>query len=331
MSEAALRPIFIVGPHRSGTTLLSYLLSAHPAIAITAETHFLSTWTRLYRHLNLDQHHDAQLFWEAYKQGRQLRRLELDPSTVEQFFPETLDDRRLFLSIMRAYADKKGKRRIGEKTPYHILHIATLLSWFPEARIICLQRDPRAVVQSAITAPWANHSIYAQCQHWNKCVQASQSFASDERVHVVSYEELVTDPEAELRLICHHIHEEFDPAMLNHAAVTSMSDYIHVQNSWGSANKHMLMSPVTASGVDKWRTRLTPNQIALVDHCCGDQMEQLGYQTESSSLTPVQSIIALASRLYAPIGRWRIYRNFEKRLHLLYLVRTWIASRLTHD
>lgn len=39
------KPIFIVGPGRSGTTLVRSLLSAHSRIAVTPETHF-GSWPR---------------------------------------------------------------------------------------------------------------------------------------------------------------------------------------------------------------------------------------------------------------------------------------------
>ena len=35
-------PVFIVGAGRSGTTLLRTLLSAHPRLAVTPETHFMA-------------------------------------------------------------------------------------------------------------------------------------------------------------------------------------------------------------------------------------------------------------------------------------------------
>ena len=40
--ENISRPVFIVGPGRSGTTLLRSLLSAHSRITVTPETHVLA-------------------------------------------------------------------------------------------------------------------------------------------------------------------------------------------------------------------------------------------------------------------------------------------------
>ena len=56
-------PIFIVGMPRSGTTLLSTLLSAHPSISILPETHLLTRWLpRRWRRREVSRT-DLKAFW----------------------------------------------------------------------------------------------------------------------------------------------------------------------------------------------------------------------------------------------------------------------------
>ena len=73
-------------------------------------------------------------------------------STVERTeFERLLRDsdrsrRALFDAAMRAFA--QGRPVAGDKTPEHIDAVPTLLSWFPEARVVHTFRDPRAIYVS---------------------------------------------------------------------------------------------------------------------------------------------------------------------------------------
>ena len=58
-------------------------------------------------------------------------------------------DRGVFVAFLQAYAESLGSGRIiGEKTPAHMAYVPTLLEWFPNARIVHMLRDPRAVYVS---------------------------------------------------------------------------------------------------------------------------------------------------------------------------------------
>ena len=54
----------------------------------------------------------------------------------------------MFDTLLRLYADRRGKSVIGEKTPAHVRHGDTLLRWYPGGRIIHMLRDPRAIYVS---------------------------------------------------------------------------------------------------------------------------------------------------------------------------------------
>jgi hypothetical protein len=162
--------IFIVGASRSGTSLMRHLLERSPRIALARENHFLghlreSEGARFYFRRAGDLADDASIrrIVEMIYSGdfaRQSRFREL--STFWKWLVDNVprddmerrllaadrDERGLFVAFLRAYADKSDRPIIGEKTPAHLAYVETLLEWFPEARVVHMIRDPRAVFVS---------------------------------------------------------------------------------------------------------------------------------------------------------------------------------------
>jgi hypothetical protein len=162
--------IFIVGVSRSGTTLLRRILETSDEIAIATENHFLGhvlprEGARYYFRRLGDLADDATIrrLVEYIYSGefqRQSRWREISPYwrwltrevTPTEFGRALLaaerTERGLFGALMRVYADHLGRPVMGEKTPAHLAYVDTLLEWFPDARVVHMLRDPRAVYVS---------------------------------------------------------------------------------------------------------------------------------------------------------------------------------------
>ena len=117
-----VRPIFIVGMPRSGTTLIEQILASHPHVHGAGE---LEDLTRLaYRYLPLNE------------TGA--------PSGY------STDD---LITLRDTYLDEitrlgSGRKIITDKMPTNFMWIGVIHAVFPKARIINLKRDPRAVAWS---------------------------------------------------------------------------------------------------------------------------------------------------------------------------------------
>src|SRR5688572_17181295 len=149
-------PIFVVGMSRSGTTLISSMLSAHPEVAISGETHFLNRWMRE-RVARPDlTRKDFDRLWSRYTQSHQFRFLNLDPDAIAARIHASGSYHLavVFAALLAQHGSTWGKPRVGEKTPGHDRSMTTLLDWYPDARIVYMLRDPRAVVASLIRTPW---------------------------------------------------------------------------------------------------------------------------------------------------------------------------------
>jgi hypothetical protein len=173
VSSASAPPteaVFVVGVSRSGTTLMRRILNRSSRVAISGENHYLGhlvAWQGEHRRLvRLGDLHDDRVVDRvvAYVYDGPMQRASLwrPPSRQwgwllrriprDEFRQRLLDsdrsERAIFQTLLRSYADRKGKSIIGEKTPAHVRYADTLLSWFPQGRVIHMLRDPRAIYVS---------------------------------------------------------------------------------------------------------------------------------------------------------------------------------------
>lgn len=115
------RPILIVGSPRSGTTMLGKLLSQHPDITYWEEPRPI--WSQ----------------GNAWRADDRLVASDLTPAIAKRI------DRR----FSRFLADS-GRVRFAEKTPSNTLRLPFVHALYPDARIVHLVRDGRAVVASML-------------------------------------------------------------------------------------------------------------------------------------------------------------------------------------
>ena len=167
-------PVFVVGVPRSGTTLLSAMLNAHPDIAISPETFFLE-WALRRRDVDPREEQGFERFWDDYSASKSFESLGLDNAVLRNNLPAGGERTfvAIFASILQTYAEAHGEARCGEKTPRHYLYIDTLLEWFPRATVVFVVRDPRAVAASLLRVPWASNDVEEQPGGGNRAIRSS--------------------------------------------------------------------------------------------------------------------------------------------------------------
>jgi hypothetical protein len=210
-AEPLLAPIFIVGLNKSGTSLLYLLLSRHESVsAIKAFKAFTPKGPGA-----------AMLHMEKYGigEGQKIPGLPDKLQKVEggsgRFAgPAFLDQYRLTeadvepgdaVRVAAAYrgAMVRPEARLCEKSPPNILRMRYLQALFPDAVFVAVVRDPYANVSAngKKRSKWGG--VEEQARHW---AAAYATFLEDRsrlrRCLLVRYEQLVDDPQGELRRIC---------------------------------------------------------------------------------------------------------------------------------
>ena len=297
-------PIFIVGAGRSGTTLLRTALAAHPRIAVTPETHYLKFADR-HGAAEGERPADFAAFWARLTGWSRFLDLGVDAARVLELASASGPPgfRSVFAAMLAAYGEASGTPRVGEKTPGHYRYWTRLFAWFPDARLVAIRRDPRAIAASALAAPWLReqmqpgrrlapvvrrsraYHVAGQSRGWQRIYGRYVPEAEqDERVLVVSYEALVTEPEAVLGAVCRHVGEDFDPALL-----TGRADVRGAQASaaksgawtgWVAEHEARAAREISDAGLERWREVLSPTEVAMIEAVCGETMARCGYPLE---------------------------------------------------
>jgi hypothetical protein len=266
-------PVVILGVSRSGTTLLKEMLDRHPDLAIPSESYFIcQLWDR----------HRAEV--EADGFAADLARLEriaawgVDPAEVRARLPARAPFSEAVRAIYACYAEARGCRRFGDKTPLYMQRLACVGRAFPDARYVHIVRDGRDACLSFLAMrrrPRFNFSrprgVAGFAAQWHMEITDARAFGAShagERYLELRYEDLVGDPRAQLRRVCAFLALDFDEAMLDyHRAVDPLL-----------LTDHPLLSGPPRPGRSSWRDGLAPGDVRRFEAVAGDLLDELGYE-----------------------------------------------------
>lgn len=319
-------PIFIVGMPRSGTTLLSKMLDAHPDIVISPETQFFSLSPF---DVTEQGKAAAQTGLQFLLQQPDVQKMDFTDAEIRQV-ESAIDGApapgaaTAFEALVRTYADRFQVEAWGEKTPDHLEHVPTIARLFPNAVFVGIVRDVRDVCLSLRGLPWNRDTMVESVWKWRRYVQKSETYQQtfSDRYYEVRYEDLVMQPGEVLKSICRFLNAPFSPRML--AFYSEGAEAFSAEPWTKNANR-----PVDSSNVEKWRNQMSGGEQWLIQTLAGKHLKRKGYPVPPVSLRPahcadlwrvlrssVQVVMARVLRKWArPSGMDRDYRPVWVRRH----------------
>jgi hypothetical protein len=271
-----MKPIFIGGCPRSGTTLLGALLGGHSRIVCVPEMTFKFDllfgidWNNgrvTQRQIrSVIQHLGSFRMWgipaeePGATNGANWERHRSYAETIEGFV------RRYAAAVERREADVWV-----EHIPSNIRYVNTLLEHFPEAAVVHLVRDGRGVAASLLSVGWGAGTELAAAQYWAE--HLAYGFAAErsnpDRVYRLQYEELLQDPHGVLARLCQ---------FAGLAVEEQLGRVTRFPIPRDTLTQHALVArPPDPSRAASWRSALTPRQIETFEHHAGELLDCLGY------------------------------------------------------
>jgi hypothetical protein len=272
MATNIKRHIFIGGCSRSGTTLLGAMLGAHSDIICTPESHFKIDVLRSSAWQN--EAIDMSAVLEMIRQHWRFKLWQLAiKSTLKPIHEMNHSYAALLNEIVAQYARQQAKAEATiwvDHTPENISYTSRLVSLFPQARMIHIVRDGRAVAASIMPLDWGPNSIIKAAAWWTRMVSYGLAAESAmDNVIRIKYEDLVFYPEKSLRSLCEFLEIDYQPGMVKATGFTPPAY---------TTGQHTLigLKPETRLAT-RWEERLTPRQIEIFEHLTRDLLTFLGY------------------------------------------------------
>jgi hypothetical protein len=261
------RPVFILGiAERSGTTYLQDILRLHPDCDVDGveleEHHFVT-----YADMLVEYVEAASRRWksprgaEQVEQDRELVYRCLGDGLIS-YMREDLRNRRGWAGLS---PDDKPRRALVTKTPC-VANLDLFFKLFPDAYLLILIRDGRAVVESAVRTFYKN--FVQEARQWAQRAQCIIQFASSEmsrgrRYMIVRYEDLYRNTDDEVKKILSFLDLEISRYDFNAAhnvpvkgSCTLRSEGAEWPESFVAPGIHWapVPKPPDFSPIDRWST-----------------------------------------------------------------------------
>ncbi|MFP4635696.1 MAG: sulfotransferase family protein [Nitriliruptoraceae bacterium] len=327
------RPVFIVGCARSGTTLLQLMVQAHPRLAMPPENRFvIPVYERRVKFGDpaTDEAREAIASFIVDRKKSRFHDLGVDPEQARQRIREAPPTIGSYLGVvLEEYAKRYDRPRWGDKRPNYVQYLDRILALFPDAQILHIIRDGRACVASLKRMPWWDHGVIPAIYKWAEATHTADWAKAElptDQYHEFRYEDLVSDPQPVLEGICDFLDEDFHPAMLEPHKVAD--DAVPDYKAWHEQTH----KPVSASQVRSWETGLERNEIRLMEHVAGAELEAYGYELSTSRLRrrpPAKDLKAYLAFLERRRDKERKQRRAELQRQADY---PWpVAAQLTEQ
>lgn len=228
-TKSNITPIFILGMPRSGTSLTEQILASHPEVYGGGELgHIKNIIDEQFRSVSNEKAYPPQL--------------KDTPAEVMTAMGEEYLSRLLQLS--------DNNKFITDKLPHNFLHIGFIKTIFPDARIIHCVRDPIDTCWSIYSQLFTGFHPYSYqldelaryyqlyldlMQHWKTTLP--------DQVYDLHYEQLINNPESQIRDLLLECGLDWDPACL---------EFHKNKRGVATASATQIRQPIYKSAVKRW-------------------------------------------------------------------------------
>lgn len=277
-----MKHIFITGCPRSGTTMLASILGSHASSIVTPESDFFIEF--LYKKLKRKTDSvDISEFLKFLNENYRFKQWKIDANKIsctsshvnfENF--NSLIENTVSLFAEKHQKNLNSKINRIDHTPSSIKSFDVLVELFPSAKFIFIIRDPRAVYASVKDLDWGANTALKLAEIWNEYV--TYYFCLEklhpEKVLLVKYEDILTNPELNVKKLCDFVNIVYNDLMLEGKGFI-IPGY--------TASQHNLVGKKLDKGrIIKWKKELTIDDILIIESKCKPVMSVFGYEVSQN-------------------------------------------------
>jgi len=304
---------FILGRPRSGTTLLRALFDAHPNVAIPLESTLIKELGSKYSHV---REWDIKILKEFYNDVIIQRWFNFWECDLIKLKSEILgcigeftfsDLIKIVYLNYHSYFNKSEIKFIGDKNPPFSTYPQKIFRLFPDAKYIHLTRDYRDNILSIMKVDFEVPYLPLLAYRWRyaaiRIYQLKKKFP--DQFYTMKYEDLVSDPENELKSLLDFLKIDYVPSILEFYKIKDKLLLKYTLEELEKVNKS-LFNPISNINVYGWKTKMKEKQIKQADLIVGKYAELNGYSREYTSFSLIIYISVIPGIIYGWI--WQLGR-----------------------
>ena len=271
--------IQMIGTQRSGSNLLRLMLNQLESVSAPHPPHILERFVPLltaYGNLN-EQARFSELAADVCKlieynpvpwDGLELNNNEIisrcNKNSIEEIFRVVYE--------MRAQSQNA---RIWICKSMVNIQFVDLLEADIKPLYLHLYRDGRDVALSFMKAIVGEKHVYFIAKQWREEQEAAVRLMDNidsGRFIKVRYENLLTNPESEIKSLCTFIGAEYDPSVLSFFQSNESINTAHSGEMWKNVEK-----PILKNNFNKFSREMSASDIQLFEQVAGETLLKLGY------------------------------------------------------
>ena len=312
-----MHPTFIMSTERSGSNLVRKMLGAHPDIAAPPPAHHLTHLSVLLPYygplgrrnnlrklvddaVEMTQVEDSHLEWS--------HRLEAD-EILERVETPSLP------GVLEAMYELVAEREeaVGWACKENSLfeHAFDLRDTIRQAKFVYLCRDGRDVAVSMQNVPTHDEHVYYIAREWLDeqldCLRVLQELEPRGHATLLKYEDLIEEPERELRRICEFVDIDYHPRMLGFHKLEETQKAADKTVFWEN-----LSQPVMSDNKGKFYEELTERERKIFESQAAAGLDLLGYPREFAGEDLELTAVEMAK---IDVENW-VKRKFQERERL---------------
>ena len=270
---------FLFGFERSGTTLLSMMMGAHPRLSCPLSV--TGTWwefaDRMEKFGGLREEEDIRRMVAALAAHERLRFWKVDFDEAEiaaQIRPGRYDD--VVKAFHAATARAEGKVSWVNMDIATLFRLEDVAHLFPAARFVQIVRDGRDVALSFKGYRYGGLNALEVADRWSRATVAADRIGNargPDRYLRIRYEDLIALPEQTLDRLCDFMGEAFDPAMLDYSGDVSRKVPDATRDLWP-----VLDRPPQTDRIGRWKREMKPSERYVIEEAAGEALDRFGYE-----------------------------------------------------
>jgi len=278
---------FIFGFPRSGTTLLAQCLNAHSDVVVPGETDFIVPMVFVFsRQLPPEDGREVLVRLISRSCGAGSLLEYLDHTEIRDIvFSCDYQPAALITALYAALARSAGAKLAGDKSPNDLAYAGLIMQSGAvpaTAKILHIVRDVRDVFVSLKNQSWGDKDVVSVACGWSRSNTSLHRRAVQDldRYLLLRYEDLVREPEQELRRCCHLLGVEFQTAMLDCAN--------RHPRYRGAAHHQRLYEPISAARVGVYNGHLTAQELGKCEEYASEGLKTFGYLSHDTSASQAE-------------------------------------------